>query len=162
LKHGGAGTVPERRLVMADNETLARELYEAWNNRNWQVSMDATAPDATITVMGTGETFSGVDGTQKYNKMWADAFPDGKITVDHVYSAGNCVVVEFTGRGTHTGTMETSMGSIPATGKSVTLHMCDVLEFSDGKVKEQRSYLDTGSLMAQLGLMSGQEATSKQ
>jgi len=42
----------------------------------------------------------------------------------------------------------------------VTLHLCDVLEFSDGKIKAQRSYLDTGSLMAQLGLMSGQTATS--
>jgi steroid delta-isomerase-like uncharacterized protein len=156
------GMVPERRLLMADNETLARSLYEAWNNRDWQTSMDATAPDGTITVMGTGETFQGAEGTQKYNTMWADAFPDGQITVDHVYNAGDCVVVEFTGRGTHTGTMETSMGSIPATGKSVTLHLCDVLEFSDGKIKAQRSYLDTGSLMAQLGLMSGQTATSNQ
>ena len=147
---------------MADNETLARTLYEAWNNRDWQASMDAAAPDGTITMMGTGETFQGADGTRKYNTMWADAFPDGRLTIDHIYSAGDCVVVEFTGRGTHTGTLETSMGSIPATGRSVTLHLCDVLVFSDGKVKEQRSYLDTGSLMAQLGLMAGQEATSTQ
>lgn len=147
---------------MADNETLARELYEAWNNRDWQVSMDAAAPDATITLMGTGETFEGPEGSQKYNTMWADAFPDGRLTIDHIYSSGDCVVIEFTGRGTHTGTMQTSMGSIPATGRSVTLHLCDVLEFSDGKVKSQRSYLDTGSLMAQLGLMAGQTTTSTQ
>ena len=147
---------------MADNEKIARDLYEAWNNRDWQTSMDAMAPGGTITMMGTGERLEGAEGAQRYNTMWADAFPDGKITVDHVYSAGDCVVVEFTGRGTHTGTMETSMGSIPATGKSVTLHLCDVLEFKDGKVREQRSYLDTGSLMAQLGLMSGQTATSNQ
>lgn len=147
---------------MADNEKTARDLYEAWNNRDWQTSMDAMAPGGTIMMMGTGETLEGAEGAQRYNTMWADAFPDGQITVDHVYSAGDCVVVEFTGRGTHTGTMETSMGSIPATGKSVTLHLCDVLEFRDGKVREQRSYVDTGSLMAQLGLMSGQTATSNQ
>lgn len=147
---------------MADNETLARGLYEAWNKRDWQTIMDAVAPDGTITVMGTGETFKGPDGVQKYNTMWADAFPDGRITIDHVYSAGDGVVVEFTGHGTHTGTMNTSMGSIPATGRSVTLHLCDVLEFSNGKVKEQRSYIDTGSLMAQLGVTAGQTATSTQ
>lgn len=147
---------------MADNETLAHALYEAWNNRDWQTTMDAVAPGGTITVMGTGDTFEGADGVQRYNTMWADAFPDGRITIDHIYSAGDCVVVEFTGRGTHTATLETSMGSIPATGRSVTLHLCDVLEFSDGKVSEQRNYFDTGSLLAQLGLMSGQTATSTQ
>jgi predicted ester cyclase len=94
--------------------------------------------------------------------MWADAFPDGRITIDHVHSAGDSVVVEFTGRGTHTGTLETSMGSIPATGRSMTLHLCDVLQFSDGKVTMQRSYTDTGSMMAQLGLLSGQGATTTQ
>ena len=145
---------------MADNETLARELYEAWNNRDWQASIDAMASGGTVTVMGTGETFEGADGVQHYNTMWADAFPDGRITIDHVCSAGDCVVVEFTGRGTHTGTLTTSMGSIPATGRSVTLHFCDVLEFSDGKVKQQRNYFDTGSLMAQLGVMAGQTATT--
>lgn len=145
---------------MADNETLARGLYEAWNKRDWQTIMDAVAPDGTITVMGTGETFKGSDGVQKYNTMWADAFPDGRATIDHVYSAGDSVVVEYTGHGTHTGTMNTSMGSIPATGRSVTLHLCDVLEFSNGKVKEQRSYVDTGSLMAQMGVTAGQAASS--
>jgi steroid delta-isomerase-like uncharacterized protein len=147
---------------MTDNENLARSVYEAWNNRDWQVSKDAMAPDGTIMVMGTGETFEGSEGVQRYNTMWADAFPDGRVTIDHIYSAGDAVVVEFTGRGTHTGTLETSMGSIPATGRSMTLHLCDVLEFSNGKVRQQRSYLDTGSMMAQLGLTAGQTATSNQ
>lgn len=147
---------------MADNDTLARELYEAWNKRDWQAVMDAVAPDGTITVVGTGETFEGPEGVQRYNTMWADGFPDGRITVDHVYSAGDCVVVEFTGRGTHSGTLTTSMGSIPATGRSVTLQLCDVLEFSDGKVKDQRTYFDTGSMMAQLGITAGQPAASAQ
>ena len=147
---------------MADNETLARNVYEAWNNRDWQTARDAMAPGGTIMIMGTGETYEGPDGAEQYSTMWADAFPDGRITVDHVHSTGDSVVVEFTGRGTHTGTMETSMGSIPATGRSMTLHICDVLEFSDGKVTMQRSYTDTGSMMAQLGLMSGQSTATTQ
>ena len=147
---------------MADNETLARKVYDAWNNRDWQATRDAVAPDGKITVVGTGDTFEGADGAERYSTMWAAAFPDGRITIDQVHSAGDTVVVEFTGRGTHTATMETSMGPIPATGKSVTLHFCDVLQFRDGKVTSQRSYLDTGSLMMQLGLMAGQTTASTQ
>ncbi len=77
-------------------------------------------------------------------------------------AAGDTVVVEFTGRGTHTGPLVTSMGEIPATGRSLTLKLCDVLEFRDGMVTMQRTYFDTGSMMVQLGLMSGQPATSQQ
>jgi predicted ester cyclase len=91
--------------------------------------------------------------------MWADGFPDGKVTVDRVIESGDHVVVEYTGRGTHTGTLATSMGDIPATGRSMTLQLCDVMEFSNGKVRSQRSYFDTGSMMAQLGLMADQTAS---
>ena len=72
------------------------------------------------------------------------------------------MVVEYTGRGTHTGTLSTSMGDIPATGRSVTLQLCDVIEFKDGKVHRQRTYFDTGSMMAQLGLLAEQTASTQQ
>jgi hypothetical protein len=32
----------------------------------------------------------------------------------------------------------------------VTLHVCDVLGFSDGRLREQRTYLDGDALMAQI------------
>ena len=144
---------------MADNATLARRIHEAWNERNFAEIAEATAPDATLTIVGSGDTFAGVEGSRAYNTMWADGFPDGKVTVDLVIESGDYVVVEFTGRGTHTGTLATSMGEIPATGRSLTLQLCDVMEFKDGKVQSQKTYFDTGSLMAQLGITSGQTAS---
>jgi steroid delta-isomerase-like uncharacterized protein len=147
---------------MADNATLARSLYEAWNERDFDAVAEATAPDGQLTIVGSGETFVGPEGSRAYNTMWAEAFPDGVITVDRIITMDDCVVVEFTGRGTHTGTLATAAGSIPATGRSVTLQLCDVLEFSDGKVRSQRTYFDTGSLMAQLGMTAEQTATTTQ
>jgi predicted ester cyclase len=90
--------------------------------------------------------------------MWDTAFPDGMVTVDRVIAQGDHVVVEFTGRGTHTGTLTTPAGAIPATGRSVTLQFLDVLEFTDGKVASQRTYFDTGSMMAQLGISATRPA----
>ena len=144
---------------MADNATLARRIHEAWNERNFDEIAEATAPDATLTIVGSGDTFAGVEGSRAYNTMWADGFPDGKVTVDRVIESGDYVVVEFTGRGTHTGTLATSMGEIPATGRSLTLQLCDVMDFKYGKVQSQKTYFDTGSLMAQLGITSGQTAS---
>ena len=146
---------------MADNATLARSLYEAFNNRDFDYLAGCIAPDGRITDVGSGETFRGSDGARQYNTAWADAFPDGRITVDRVIAQDDCVVVEYTGRGTHTGTLSAPAGSIPATGRSVTLELCDVLEFAGGKLQAQRCYFDSGSLMAQLGQTAGQAATAQ-
>ena len=146
---------------MASNAQLARRLHEAWNDRDFDEIAEATAPDATLMIVGSGDTFEGPDGTHAYNRMWADGFPDGQVTVDRVIESGDHVVVEFTGRGTHTGTLKTGMGEIPATGRSVTLQLCDVMEFKNGKVQSQRTYFDTGSLMAQLGLAAQQAASQR-
>lgn len=145
---------------MADNVDLARSLYDGWNERNFDQLAELMAPDGEIVVVGTGDVFTGPDGSRQYNTAWADGFPDGKIAIDNVVSSGDTVVVEFTGHGTHTGTLVTSMGEIPATGRSVTLKLCDVTKFSDGKVKSQRSYFDTASMMAQLGLGAEQAAAT--
>jgi steroid delta-isomerase-like uncharacterized protein len=147
---------------MAANADLARRMHEAWNERNFDEIAEATASDARITIVGSGDTFEGPEGTYTYNKMWADGFPDGKVTVDRVIESGDYVAVEFTGRGTHTGTLATSMGEIPATGRSMTLQLCDVMEFKNGKVQSQKTYFDTGSMMAQLGLTSEHTASQHQ
>lgn len=146
---------------MAENGTLIRSLIEAWNQRDFDKIADSTAPDAKTVIVGSGQTFTGPDGSRAFDSMWADAFPDGRVTIDQVIESGDHVVVEYTGRGTHTGTLRTGMGDIPATGKSLTLQLCDVYEVKDGKVRSQRSYFDTGSLMAQLGL-APQAATQTQ
>jgi steroid delta-isomerase-like uncharacterized protein len=146
---------------MADNADLARRLHEAWNERSFDEMAEASAPDAKITIVGSGDTFEGAEGSRAYNTMWADGFPDGKVTVDRVIASGDYVVVEFTGRGTHTGTLVTSMGDIPATGRSLTLQLCDVMEFKDGKVQSQTTYFDSGSMMAQLGITAEQMASQK-
>jgi predicted ester cyclase len=145
---------------MADKATLARSLYEAWNKRDFDYLAGCITPDGTITDVGSGQTFRGPDGVREYNTAWADAFPDGRITVDRVIAAGDLVVVEYTGRGTHAGMLHSPAGSLAATGRSVALHLCDVIEFEGDSVRAQRSYFDSGSLMAQLGLGAGQSATA--
>jgi steroid delta-isomerase-like uncharacterized protein len=140
---------------MASKATVARRLYEAWNKRDFDVVTDSVTPDAQLTVAATGDSYTGPDGLRQYSTMWADAFPDGEITLDRLIPSGDNLIVEFTEHGTHTGTWSAPTGSIPATGHSVTLHVCDVLEFSDGKLCQQRTYFDGDSLMMQLGVSDG-------
>lgn len=63
------------------------------------------------------------------------------------------MVVEFMGRGTHTGPLHTPTGDVPATGRRVDLPFCDVHRIEDGKITNGRSYFDLATMMRQLGLM---------
>ena len=132
----------------------------ACNDRDFDAQADAMASDGKVVIVGSGDVFVGPDGSRKYSESWANGFPDGRITIDDIFADGDRVVIEVTGRGTHTGTLETSMGAIPATGRSLTIKLCDVVELKDGKVQEQRTYFDTGSMMAQLGLAAEQSVTT--
>lgn len=51
-------------------------------------------------------------------------------------------------RGTHQGELD----GIAATGRSIQLHGCNVIEVADGRIVREREYFDTMALMAQLGV----------
>lgn len=146
---------------MADNLSIARRLYDGWNERKFDELADMMAPDGRIEIIGSGDVFEGPDGSRRYSTMWSGGFPDGKVTIDNIFGSGDSVVIEYTGSGTHTGPLLTSMGEIPATGRSMTMKLCDVVQFRDGKVASQHTYFDTGSMMAQLGLTEQSATTTK-
>lgn len=145
---------------MGEKAAIARDVYESWNSRDFDRGAQAMADGGEIVIVGSGERFAGPEGAVAYSRKWADAFPDGRIEIDHLTEGDSTVVVEFTGRGTHTGTLVTPMGDLPATERRVELHLCDVLEFEGDKIKNQRSYIDSGAIMQQLGLMPEPQATT--
>lgn len=148
-------------MAQQDNVKIARNLYEHWNAREFDRVAELIADDGEIVLVGSDTRFRGPDGSLEFSRMWADGFPDGKVTIDRTVASGDTVVVEFTGRGTHTGTLRGPAGDIPATGRSVTLHLCDVLDIRGGKIRKLSSYFDSGSLLQQLGVMPEARAEAK-
>lgn len=136
-----------------ENVEIAREFYTAWNERDFERGAALVADDGELLIVGTGERRTGPQGSIEYSRMWADAFPDGRVEIMRTIAEGDHVVVLFRGRGTHTGTLRSAAGDIPATGKQVTLDLCDVYEIRGGKVKTNWTYFDSGSLLTQLGLL---------
>jgi steroid delta-isomerase-like uncharacterized protein len=141
-------------MSQEDNVRIAREFPDAWNDRDFDRAAKLMADDGEILIVGTGERFIGPAGAVKFSQMWADGFPDGRVEVMETIAEGDRVAVCYRGRGTHTGTLRNASGEIPATGREVTLDLCDVLMIKGGKVKSIRTYFDSGSLLAQLGLMT--------
>jgi steroid delta-isomerase-like uncharacterized protein len=131
--------------------SIARSSYEAWNDRDFDRFSEVMA-NGELVLMGSGDRLKGREGARQFAEMWAGGFPDGKVTVDKVCESDDMVCIEYTGRGTHTGTLATPMGSFEPSGKKIELKLCDCWTFaSDGSAKEVRTYFDSTSLMTQIG-----------
>ncbi|MCZ7664868.1 MAG: ester cyclase [Thermoleophilia bacterium] len=98
-------------------------------------------------------TFHSAEEMRPSMEEFTKSFSDFRIEVTNLVEGDESVAVEYTIRGTHTGPMTTPQGEIPATGRSVELHCCDVLHFdSQGKIDRANSYYDTSELGRQLGM----------
>lgn len=132
---------------MTRTAELAREYLFAWNDRDFGHQREMLADDCVF-VMADGTKLEGADATLEAGKMWAAAFPDGRIEEIRLYEADGEVTIECVGRGTHTGEL---MGIAP-TGKQVQIPFCEVLEVRDGKVCSEHQYLDMLTILQQLGV----------
>ena len=132
---------------MSDPASIAREYLEGWNRRDWARWRELFHPQYTYTG-GDGQVQKGPEAGLAMGQMFANAFPDGKGDIQKITASGDTAIVEFIGRGTHTGDL---MGIAP-TGRQVTVPVCDILEIRDGKIIAEREYMDMLTMMQQLGV----------
>jgi predicted ester cyclase len=134
-----------------DNRDIVRSLYECWNARELERAAEHMLEEGEVVLVGSGTRMRGPDGLLEFQRLWADAFPDARVSVDHLVAAGDLVCAECAGRGTHTGTLRLPAGEIPPSGQAITWHRCDVYEFRGGKIRLLRSYFDSLAILEQLG-----------
>lgn len=113
-----------------DNEVLIRGTHAAYNYQDLDRVLSYDADDHEWVIVAAGETFRGAEGSKRYLRTWADAFPD------------DFVVVEYTSRSAHEGTLRSFAGDIPSTGRPVEMRFCDAHHVEDGKISRSRSYFD--------------------
>ena len=136
-----------------DIATIARTPHDAFNDRDFERVTPLVAADAKWVDVAAGVTFHGPAGFRKYQESWTTAFPDARIDVRRVRAGADFAVVEFVGRGTHTGPLTTPMGSIPPTNRAGEAPFCEIYEIRDGKIVGGATYYDSATIMRQLGLL---------
>ena len=135
-----------------DTEALIRSIYDAFNRRDYDHARRVMHPDAELVNVATGETHRGPDGMRAFMEGWTRAFPNGQTEVTRLAVAGETVVAEFVGRGTHDGPLATPAGDVPPTGRAVEVPFCDVWTVRGGQIVGNRTYFDLATMMRQLGL----------
>jgi steroid delta-isomerase-like uncharacterized protein len=139
---------------MAEQEAIqvARRGVEAFNAGDWGALSADLTNSSVYDEPATGRRLTGISGIMEANKGWKSAFPDAKGTITSSIASGNTAVLEITWQGTHSGNLLTPTGSIPATGRRVTIRAVQVVEVENGKAKANRHYFDLAGMMAQLGV----------
>jgi steroid delta-isomerase-like uncharacterized protein len=103
----------------------------------------------------------GRDAIIQYWEGFFQAFPDMRGQDDFSAESGDTVMNEWSATGTHSGPLEGPEGTIPATGKEMTMRGADAITVRDGLIQSHRAYFDQLGFMIQLGLIpAGTAVTS--
>jgi steroid delta-isomerase-like uncharacterized protein len=124
----------------------------AYNKKDWGGVKAAITAGFVYDEVATQRKSEGSDQVIAAWQGWATAIPDSIATFENAFVASGKVVLELTWRGKHTGPMQTPGGEIPATGKSIEIRACQIIEIEGGKAKSIRHYFDMMTMMQQLGL----------
>jgi steroid delta-isomerase-like uncharacterized protein len=74
---------------------------------------------------------------------------DGRWTIEEIFSAGDRVVVRWTGSGSHIG----ELNGVPPTGKPIRVDAITIHRMADGKIAETWEVWDTLGLLQQIGVV---------
>ena len=130
---------------------LARESIDAFNAGDWDRVRAILAPDSIDDEVATGRRSEGADQIIQNSQGWRTAFPDARGTVTSAAASGNTVTLEITWEGTQDGALEGPAGTIPASGKRVSMRAVQVLTFEGEQIKESHHYFDMMTLLQQIG-----------
>ena len=89
------------------------------------------------------------EGFKAMHHTMVSAFPDTKAVIEDMIAAGDKVATRWKITGTH----QSELQGIPATGKKVTLTGIIISRVKDGRVIEEWEAFDQLSLMQQLGVI---------
>lgn len=131
------------------NKALVRRMVEEGTNAgNLAIFDEIIAPDAIDHTAPAGQP-NDRTGVKQGVAAFRQAFPDAHATIEYIVAEGDLVAYKVTMRATNTGPF---MGQ-PPTGNAFTAGSLNMVRVVNGQLTEHWSYLDTISMLTQLGLM---------
>lgn len=103
----------------------------------------------TNVVMHVNPDIVGIDSARAYYANYITGFSDITFTIKDVFGQGNKLVKHWNFKGKHTGDF---FGIVP-TGKVIDIDGVTLVRMQNGKIAEERDFLDNLDFMTQLGLM---------
>jgi steroid delta-isomerase-like uncharacterized protein len=139
-------------------EQFIRSLYDAVNRKDLEKFVSFFSDDAQFNDVSASHVYRGRTEIRGMAENWLKALPDMKLQISNIIGTGDVCCVEVTLVGTHNGPLTLPQGSIPASGKKVSVPACDVIRLRNGKVQSYNCYFAATVLLNQIGAMPTQLA----
>ncbi|MBK8955191.1 MAG: ester cyclase [Saprospiraceae bacterium] len=137
-----------------DHISISKKAHSFFSENKFDSVLNLASETIQVINYVSGQTFNGKQEFLSFMMGFKTAFPDLNINHTHVFEDGKGnVALEFEATGTHTGPLVVPGDTIAPTGKSVKLFVGEMHRIENGKIVSIHNYQDSGSLMAQLGLM---------
>lgn len=146
LKKNSAAHAKEHRAL------FTRWFEELWNKKNYAITRELVDPEFTAHGAGGQDIKQGPDGVAGMVKIWHQAFPDGRMTMDDIVTEGEMSVIRMTFTGTQTG----EFYGVPASNKKVVVTSIGIDRVVGGKISEGWGELNMLGMMQQMGAIPSQ------
>ncbi len=149
-------------MTIQETSDFVQSLYDMFNTHatdaQWMEKIvDRVSDECDILDVPSGMMLAGKEGMQLFLSTWTTAFPDCVFSITNTIVTEDQVVIEFVGRGTHTGTLYGPAGEIAPSGKKIVLRYCIIHKVQEQQIVEVRMYYDAMGLFQQIGLLDNEE-----
>ena len=141
----------------ADNEKIVRRVFEAFEAADERAIREDLAPDFVSHSAPPGFA-EDADGFVQLAKHLQAGMPDGTMTIEDMFAAGDKVAVRFT----HAGTQQGELFGVPASNRTVTVRAIEIYRLSGGKIAEYWGEYDTSDLFGPPGMGDAGERAPQQ
>jgi len=135
----------------SDTTAVATELVEAFNVGDWDRLRATLHPDVVYEETGTQRRVAGADAYVRLSQGWKESFPDARGAVQTTIASAQRVAQEVLWEGTHSGALAVPGGSLPPSGKRISVRGSMWYVIADGRAREVHHHLDVMTLVQQLG-----------
>jgi steroid delta-isomerase-like uncharacterized protein len=134
-----------------DHAASARRFYDRINSGDLDTVIELLADDFVDHEELPGFV-PGREGVRQLFTMFQTAFPNMRWEAEDVFAAGDKVAARIR----VTGTNEGELMDMPASGRSISVQVIDIIRFGDdGLAHEHWGVFDMMSMMQQLGVAPG-------
>lgn len=141
---------------ITESEQLARSYGEIWNERDYSQIPDLVSESFVLydpsvpkdVVPGPKGEAHGPEGLEAFIRWLDTGFSDFQITITDLLASEDLVMDEVMFTGTHDG----NLNGLPPTGRKIGIKIMTKICLKDGKVQEQRVYINQQEFANQLGL----------
>ena len=144
-----------------DPESFVRDAYSIAERMDLEGWKALFADDGIFTDESVGITYRGPNEWDYPVRNYGTAFADMHRELYDLWTVGETVIVRLALQGTHTGPLETPLGTIPPTGKGMDAPCVDIFELENGKIRKFDCFPEGSVILTQLGVISNLEAALK-